>query len=412
MRPIPEAADAAPISEHGKTKSMANPEPPDASLERAREKTNESLKSERERADEALTLNVLVSASQEDEILESKREQIDKTQEEKRATHDVVREELREVEEGPEAIKRAEALIERERALADKAIAEERQAADLARQRERRRLRLTAEALLVTERSTTDKDLSTERSRVDQELDRAAGTHSETRDALDTQSETMAIVSHDLRNPLMAITMSSEALLARLRAPQFDRDAALRSVAVIQRNSALMDRLIRDLLDAERIEAGKIAVRPTRQSVQALLGDCEELFGALARSGALTLHVAPSSETLFAEIEHDRILQVLSNLIGNAVKHTPRGGTVRLEARQKHDEIEITVSDSGPGIPEAQQKRIFEKFSQLGNGAREGLGLGLYISKWIVEAHGGTITVASKPGEGCVFAFTVPVAEA
>ena len=359
-----------------------------------------------------MILDAFVSENKEDKILESSRDRIDKTQEETRASHDVVREELREEDESPEAIKRAEALIESERAIADKAIADERIAADTARLRERRRLRLTAEALLVLERGATDEDLSTERSRFDEELDRAEDAHSETRASLYTRSEYMAIVSHDLRNPLTAIAMSSEVLLSRLRAPELDRDAAIRSVAVIQRNSALMDRLIRDLLDAERIEAGKIEVKPSRQSIQTLLRDCEELFSSLARSGSLTLHVAPSSEKLFADIDHDRILQVLSNLIGNAVKHTPRGGTVRLEAARKGEEIEITVTDSGPGIPEAQQKRIFEKFSQLGNGARDGLGLGLYISKWIVEAHGGTITVASKPGEGCVFAFTVPVAEA
>ena len=391
----------------------AKPEPSEpSSLEQARDKTDESLKSERTRTDEALILDAFVSENQEDKILESSRNQIDKSQERKRASHDVVREELREIDESPEAIKRAEdALIESERAIADKAIQDERIAADTARLRERRRLRLTAEALLVLERGATDEDLSTERSRFDEELDRAEVAHSDTRDSLYTRSEYMAIVSHDLRNPLTSIAMGSEVLLSKLRAPEVDREAAIRSVSVIQRNTAMMDRLIRDLLDAERIGAGKLDVKPAKQSINVLLSDCEDLFGSLAVKGSLTLKIAASSENLFAQIDHDRIMQVLSNLIGNAVKHTPRGGTVLLEARSKGDEIEISVADSGPGIPEEQQKAVFEKFSQLGNGARLGLGLGLYISKWIVEAHGGTISVASKQGEGCVFTFTVPAAE-
>lgn len=385
----------------------ARPEPSEpSSLEEAREKTDESLKSERTRTDEALILDALATTTLEDRILESTRHRTDKVQSQKRASHDEVREELRELDEGPEALKRAEdALIESERAIADKAIQDERIAADAARIRERRRLRLTAEALLVLERGATDEDLSTERNKFDEEFGKAEGVQS-------ARSEYVAIVSHDLRNPLTSIAMGSEVLLSKLRAPEVDREAAIRSVSVIQRNTAMMDRLIRDLLDAERIAAGKLDVKPAKQSINVLLSDCEDLFGSLALKGSLTLKLAASSENLFALIDHDRIMQVLSNLIGNAVKHTPRGGTVLLEARRKGDEIEISVTDSGPGIPEAQQKGIFEKFSQLGNGARLGLGLGLYISKWIVEAHGGTISVVSKPGEGCVFAFTVPVAEA
>lgn len=385
----------------------ARPEPSEpSSLEEARERTNESLKSERTRTDEALILDAIATTALEDRILESTRHRTDKVQSQKRASHDVVREELRELDEGPEALKRAEdALIESERAIADKAIQDERLAADAARLRERRRLRLTAEALLVLERGATDEDLSTERSHFDEEFGKAEVVQS-------ARSEYVAIVSHDLRNPLTSIAMGSEVLLSKLRAPEVDREAAIRSVSVIQRNTAMMDRLIRDLLDAERIAAGKLDVKPAKQSINLLLSDCEDLFGSLALKGSLTLKIAASSENLFAQIDHDRIMQVLSNLIGNAVKHTPRGGTVLLEARRKGDEIEISVTDSGPGIPEAQQKGIFEKFSQLGNGARLGLGLGLYISRWIVEAHGGTISVASKPGEGCVFAFTVPVAEA
>jgi signal transduction histidine kinase len=389
---------------------MANPTP-ESLLEQAREKTDESLKSERTRTDEALILDASASETREDKMLESSRDQNDRRQERKRASHDVAREDLRETLESPASIKRTEdALIESERAISDKAIQEERIAADSARLRERRRLRLTAEALLVLERGATDEDLSTERSRFDEELERAEDAHAETQNSLSVRNEYMAIVSHDLRNPLASIAMGSEVLLLRLRAPEIDREAAIRSLSVIQRNTAAMERLIRDLLDAERIEAGKIAVQPARRSIAALLSECDDLFGSVALKNALTLTISAPAGELFAQVDHDRIMQVLSNLIGNALKHTPRGGSVVLEVHASGGRITFTVRDSGPGIPPEQQKKIFEKFSQLETKSRQGLGLGLYISKWIVEAHGGTLSVTSKPGEGCVFTFSVSAA--
>ena len=380
-----------------------------SSLEQAREKTDMSLKSERLRTDEALVSDTHASESREDEILESSRNKTDRTQTRERASRDVVRDEQRDSDASPATGKHAEdALIERERAGADKAKHDERNAADAARLRERRRLRLTAEALLVLERGTTDADLSTERTHFDDEFGREESAHQETKASLSTRAEYMAIVSHDLRNPLASIAMGAEVLRAKLEAPELDLEGAIRFVSVIQRNTAMMDRLISDLLDVERIAAGKVEVHPSRQSIDALLSECEDLFASVAAKHGLTLKISAPADKLFAHFDHDRILQVLSNLIGNALKHTPRGGTVVLAARRCEGEVEMTVTDSGPGIPLPQQKRIFEKFSQLGVGTRQGLGLGLYISRWIVEAHSGTIAVASNPGEGSVFTFTVP----
>ena len=108
-------------------------------------------------------------------------------------------------------------------------------------------------------------------------------------------------------------------------------------------------------------------------------------------------------------MDSDRILQVLSNLIGNALKFTPNGGNVSLSARKDATEIEISVTDNGPGVPEDKRSEIFQRFSQLKMNDRRGLGLGLFISKWIVEAHNGRIRVASEVGKGSTFNFTLPV---
>jgi signal transduction histidine kinase len=121
----------------------------------------------------------------------------------------------------------------------------------------------------------------------------------------------------------------------------------------------------------------------------------------------MTIHTVP--ESIVADLDHDRILQVLSNLIGNSLKFTPNGGTIELSARKQETQVEISVTDNGPGIPEDAKEQIFERFSQLKRNDRRGLGLGLFISKWIVEAHGGHIWVTSEVGKGSTFSFTLPL---
>ncbi len=119
--------------------------------------------------------------------------------------------------------------------------------------------------------------------------------------------------------------------------------------------------------------------------------------------------VQTNPEPILAEIDHDRVLQVLSNLTGNALKFAPNGGIIKLSAQKKANEVEISVTDSGPGIPEQKKAQIFDRFSQLRTNDRRGLGLGLFISKWMVEAHKGRIWVTSEPGKGSTFTFTLPI---
>ena len=117
--------------------------------------------------------------------------------------------------------------------------------------------------------------------------------------------------------------------------------------------------------------------------------------------------IGTDREPIFADIDHDRILQVLSNLIDNSLKFTPAGGTIELRARTHESHVEVSVSDNGPGIPDPDKAQIFEKFSQLKLDDRRGLGL--YISKWIVEAHKGRIWALSEAGNGSTFSFTLPL---
>ncbi len=124
---------------------------------------------------------------------------------------------------------------------------------------------------------------------------------------------------------------------------------------------------------------------------------------------SFSITIKDCAESIFADIDHDRILQVLSNLIGNALKFASKGSAIDLSARAKNSEVVISVSDNGPGVPEGKKAEIFERFSQLKTNDRRGLGLGLFISKWIVEAHQGRIWVKSEIGKGSSFSFKLPL---
>ena len=123
--------------------------------------------------------------------------------------------------------------------------------------------------------------------------------------------------------------------------------------------------------------------------------------------------IQPCPEPIYADLDQDRILQVLSNLIGNALKFTPKGGTITLSARKQEAQIELSVTDNGPGIPEQEKARMFDQFSQLNSqrnmNNHRGLGLGLFIAKWIVDAHKGRIWVTSDVGKGSTFSLTLPL---
>ena len=158
----------------------------------------------------------------------------------------------------------------------------------------------------------------------------------------------------------------------------------------------------------ERIEGGKLHLQLAPHCLSEVITESVESYLNVATTKKINLVARQENLVGNVDCDRDRVAQILSNLIGNAVKFTPEGGSVIVKAEDTESEIKVSISDTGPGIPEEQKLRIFDRFAQLGNKDRRGLGLGLYISKTLVESHHGKIWATSKPGEGSIFCFTLP----
>ncbi|MGZ6419197.1 MAG: sensor histidine kinase, partial [Pseudobdellovibrio sp.] len=291
--------------------------------------------------------------------------------------------------------------IKKERQLSDENQASARLTEDQVRDKERFQKRLLSEALLENERKETDDNLYDERERIDTAHDLA-------KTELVTRDQFLAVVSHDLKNPLSSISMSA-GLMRSCLSSGAAKEELLKLLEIIERSAAGMDRMISDLLDVERMSNSKLFLNIEKTNITELLQECSDLFAPVVSSKAFLMNVKPSSAPLFAQVDHDKILQVLSNLIGNCLKFCPKGSVITLSVRQQDQELELSVSDNGPGIPKEKMTKIFERFSQLQTKDRRGLGLGLFISKWIVEAHKGRIWVESEVGQGSTFKFTLPL---
>ena len=229
----------------------------------------------------------------------------------------------------------------------------------------------------------------------------------ESQQALRAREEVLAIVSHDLRNPLNAITLAASLLQTSQAISPEDHE----QLDIIDLSAQRMRRLIEDLLDVTRLEGGKrLPIEPAPVEVEPLLAETYELFKAQAATQSITLQYQVGGKLPPALADHHRVLQVLSNLIGNAMKFTPKGGVVSFRADAQGDEILFTVADTGPGVPKKNLNDIFNPYWQAKRAERLGAGLGLPIAKGIVEAHGGRIWVESEEGRGSKFYFTLPVA--
>ncbi|HEX2191290.1 MAG TPA: ATP-binding protein [Longimicrobiaceae bacterium] len=218
------------------------------------------------------------------------------------------------------------------------------------------------------------------------------------------RDDLMGVVAHDLRNPLTAISMYASLLLD---APPRDPEVQRTQLHTILELTEQMNRLIQDLLDVSRIEAGQLRVRAALLGLGPVLHEARGLVAMPAAERGLELELEVPPELPLVMADRDRVLQVLSNLLGNAVKFTPRGGRVAVRAAATDGWVEVSVSDSGPGIAPEDLPRVFDRFWQ-GDPRRKGAGLGLAIARGIVEAHGGEIRVRSTPGEGSTFSFTLP----
>jgi two-component system, sensor histidine kinase and response regulator len=219
------------------------------------------------------------------------------------------------------------------------------------------------------------------------------------------RDDVLATVSHDLKNPLGTIYTSAALLLEMQMGP----DAQRRQIDIIRRTAQRMDRLILDLLDVSRMEAGRFSVEPQPESGRSILLEAKELHGGIAAAKHVELSCDLPPDDIAVHADRHRVLQVLSNLLGNAVKFTADGGSIVMRLERHGDAARFSVSDTGVGIPQEDLPRIFDRFWHAGEGG--GSGLGLAIAQGIVQAHGGSITADSGPG-GTTFSFTLPLAAA
>lgn len=229
----------------------------------------------------------------------------------------------------------------------------------------------------------------------------------EAQQATRARDDVLAVVAHDLRNPLNTVTMAIGLMLENT---PVERTQERRQVEIVRRAADRMNRMIQDLLDVKRMESGRLAIDLKPEDVDVIINDMIEMLRPLAVGSSIALESTVPEGLPPVLADSARIQQVLSNLVGNAVKFTPRDGRITVCAEQIAGEIRFGVIDTGPGIPPEQVPHIFGQFWQASSSDRRGIGLGLAIAKGIVEAHKGTIWVESQVGLGSTFYFTLPTA--
>jgi signal transduction histidine kinase len=344
----------------------------------SREDTDESLRKERQKSDREVDRRLEGAAGVADAVIEQARDDADEVlrvaREAGQPSPDQLETQARVLED---------ATIQRQRAVADVKLADET----------RERTRALA-ALFALERELTDQHLLAERNRADL--------------ALNNRDDFLGMVAHDLRG-FMAEIAYRAAMLAR---DPRDDEAGRRSRQMgegIQRSTAGMKRLVSDLLDIAAIEAGRLHVEAKSGDLASVLRDAGEPFRFAAEAKGIALELEELPDSALALFDHDRVVQVLGNLVSNAIKFTPGGGRISILLDVASNEARVTVADTGAGIPADRLEAIFERFTQL-RADRRGLGLGLYISRCLVEAQRGRIWATSVPGAGSKLSFTLPLA--
>jgi signal transduction histidine kinase len=354
-----------------------------------RDQTDQGLRTERQETDRALAERQAGLEEDADRVIQRARETAD-------AVLTAARDEADQQVGDRARLAVSRAAVNEGRAREDEAVLAERLAADGSLDRERAETAGALEGLLPLERERTDRYLLTERIRSDE--------------ALANRDDFLAMVSHDLRDLLGGVVMSAS--LVAIRAPDSEYGKhALAQTDRIQRYAARMNRLIGDLLDVASIDAGKLAVTSVRGDLAAIISEAVDTFRAAASAKGIALETEIAEQPLLAIFDHARMLQVFANLIANAMKFTHRGGTIRVHGERTDANLRLFVSDTGTGIPAHQLETIFERFWQVGSKDQRGLGLGLYISRRLVEAQGGRIWAESVEGSGSAFYVILPAAQ-
>jgi signal transduction histidine kinase len=343
-----------------------------------RDQTDESLRLERDRADRALDDEVSEAEDVADALISRARARADAVLAAARSKCD----RTAVGEQRPDALTTS-------RALEDHVLRRERVAADHLLDRERSQ----HVALLSQERQATDHDLSHERARSDK--------------SLAMRDEFMGIVSHDLLNLLNTMVGLSSLIEMEVTAENHV-ERVVAHARRVQRSGARMRRLVGDLVDVASIEAGMLAVARAIADPADVVTEAVDTFQAEAsgRRIALTAEILPGVPSI--AFDAARILQVLCNLLSNALKFTPDEGAIIVRLEHVDDDVVCCVSDTGEGIPDDKLDVVFDRFVQLTKNDRRGVGLGLFISRCIVMGHGGRIWVENRAGSGSTFCFALP----
>jgi len=263
----------------------------------------------------------------------------------------------------------------------------------------------------------------TERKVAEAERERALALEQQARSAAEratrTRDEVLAIVAHDLRNPMNTILTAATMIAQTLdEQAKHGREVAQAQLVedlkgydeAIQTSIKSMDRLICDVLDVSRIEAGSFGIRQAPVELRALIDETLKLLEPQGRAQDITLSSAIAADLRPLHGDRERLVQVLSNLLGNALKFTAPGGRISVRALNAESSVQISVEDSGSGIPVADLPHIFDRYWRPDPASRTGAGLGLAICKGIIDAHGGRIWAESTLGQGTTIHFTVPCA--
>ena len=321
-----------------------------------------------------------------DEVLERARTEAD-------AVLDAARDKADQVLDDSDAPAAATSAVEASRELEDASLRADRGAADHALQIERAETaRILAQ--LPAEREQTDEYLEAERASAD--------------GAVANRDDFLGVVAHDLRDLLGGILMSA-AVISKTVGDDEQAGRVGAEIARIRRQAARANHLVCDLVDVVSIDAGRLAVVTAPGDIAVLLTEVADEFRPSATAKGIALDVEPGGGPMLARFDHARLFQVFGNLIRNSIKFSPRGSRVTLRGEPAAGELRCSVRDEGAGIPADQLELVFERFTQVGPNDRRGLGLGLFIARRIVEAHGGRMWAESTPGQGTTVLFTIPL---
>jgi CheY-like chemotaxis protein/anti-sigma regulatory factor (Ser/Thr protein kinase) len=225
--------------------------------------------------------------------------------------------------------------------------------------------------------------------------------------------QVLSIVSHDIKNPLNAIQLNIEMTQRLLQGPEdwaekINFKKAQTFLTRAHKSTERIKKLIEDILDQASFEAGHFRILPKRACIESLMPELIEMFHPLAQQKSIHLTSISPSERCWADFDHERLHQALGNLVGNALKFTPAQGHVTLTLEVSETNFKFLVKDTGPGIPFKNQKLVFERFWAGDQTTVRGTGLGLFIAKRIIEAHGGSISLTSEEGKGSCFEAVIP----